>query len=392
MSIAGARGAHDDDPGDDSRDHLHGLRILMTADAIGGVWTYALDLAGALGAAGALVRIATLGPGPRPDQRAEVRRRGLDVVDTGYALDWLAQGPDAVRAAAAGVALLARRFGADVAHLNAPALAAAAARFPCPVVTVNHSCVATWWARVHGTPLPPRYAWGSTLTGEGLRAADLAIVPTAAFGALVQAAHGLARTPRAVHNGREVPAARPPVRMINEIFTAGRLWDEGKNVAALDRAAGRLPYPARAAGETAKPGGGAIRFAAIEAVGVWSGERMRHHLASRPVFVAPTRYEPFGLAILEAAQAGCALVLNDIPSLRELWDGAALFVDANDAALLAGTIRRVFEDFDARRALGAAAHARAATYSVAAMAAGMASAYRACRLGARTPEPAALDV
>ena len=391
MSIAGPRGALDDDLSHESRDHLHGLRILMTADTIGGVWTYALDLAGALGAAGAVVRIATLGPGPRPDQRAEVRRRGLDVVETGYALDWLAQGPDAVRAAAAGVALLARRFGADVAHLNAPALAAAA-RFPCPVVTVNHSCVATWWARVHGTPLPPRYAWGSALTGEGLKAADLAIVPTAAFGALVQAAHGLARAPRAVHNGREVPALSPPVRTIDEVFTAGRLWDEGKNVAALDRAAGRLPYPARAAGETAKPGGGAIRFAALDAVGVWSGERMRHHLASRPVFVAPTRYEPFGLAILEAAQAGCALVLNDIASLRELWDGAALFVDADDVALLAGTIRGVFEDPDTRRALGAAARAHAATYSVEAMAAGMASAYRACRARARVPETAALGV
>ncbi len=363
-------------------DDLRGLRVLMTADAIGGVWTYALDLAGALGAAGAVVRIATLGPGPRADQRAEVRRRGLDVVETGFALDWLAQGPEAVRAAAAGVALLARRFGADVAHLNAPALVAAA-RFPCPTVVVNHSCLATWWARVHGTPLPPRYAWCSALTGEGLAAADVAVVPTHAFGTLVEAAHGLARAPRAVHNGRDLPAVTAPAKVIDEVFTAGRLWDEGKNVAALDRAAGRLPYPARAAGETTKPGGGVTRFTALDVVGVWSGERMRRHLAAQPVFVAPTRYEPFGLAILEAAQAGCALVLNDIASLRELWDGAALFVDADDEADLAEAIAHVFTEPDARRALGAAARTRAATYSVGAMAAGMASAYRACLV--RTP-------
>ncbi len=383
MSGTGLRG--------DARDDLRGSRILMTADSIGGVWTYALDLAGALGAAGATVRIATLGPGPRADQRAEVRRRGLDVVETGYDLDWLAQDTAAVRAAALGIALLARRFGADVVHLNTPALAAAA-RFPCPMVTVNHSCVATWWARVHGTPLPPRYAWCSALTGEGLKAADLAIVPTAAFGTLVQEAHALPRAPRAVHNGRDVPGVAAPAATVDEIFTAGRLWDEGKNVAALDRAVAQLPYRARAAGETTKPGGGAARFATLDAVGVWSGDRMRCHLAARPVFVAPTRYEPFGLAILEAAQAGCALVLNDIASLRELWDGAALFVDADDVASLAGSIRRVFEDPDARRALGAAARARAERYSVEAMATGMAAAYRACRLGARTPEPAILGV
>ncbi len=31
----------------------------------------------------------------------------------------------------------------------------------------------------------------------------------------------------------------------------------------------------------------------------------------------PARYEPFGLSVLEAALSGCALVLGDIPSLRE---------------------------------------------------------------------------
>ena len=46
------------------------------------------------------------------------------------------------------------------------------------------------------------------------------------------------------------------------------------------------------------------------------------------------RYEPFGLAVLEAAQAGMRLVLSDIPSFRELWDGAATFVASRRADLL----------------------------------------------------------
>ena len=45
------------------------------------------------------------------------------------------------------------------------------------------------------------------------------------------------------------------------------------------------------------------------------------------IFAHPALYEPFGLSVLEAARAGCCLILSDIPSLRELWDGAAIFVD-----------------------------------------------------------------
>jgi glycosyltransferase involved in cell wall biosynthesis len=52
--------------------------------------------------------------------------------------------------------------------------------------------------------------------------------------------------------------------------------------------------------------------------------------AQAAIFVAPSRYEPFGLAALEASLAGCALVLGDIPTLRELWTGAALFVPPDD--------------------------------------------------------------
>jgi hypothetical protein len=37
------------------------------------------------------------------------------------------------------------------------------------------------------------------------------------------------------------------------------------------------------------------------------------------IYALPARYEPFGLSALEAAQAGCALVLGDLSSLREVW-------------------------------------------------------------------------
>jgi glycosyltransferase involved in cell wall biosynthesis len=54
-------------------------------------------------------------------------------------------------------------------------------------------------------------------------------------------------------------------------------------------------------------------------------------LARAAIYVSPARYDPFGLLPLQAALHGCALLLSDIPSYRELWDGAACFFRTNDA-------------------------------------------------------------
>ena len=45
-------------------------RVLMTADTVGGVWTYALDLSAGLGRSGIEVVLATMGRLPPPQQRA----------------------------------------------------------------------------------------------------------------------------------------------------------------------------------------------------------------------------------------------------------------------------------------------------------------------------------
>jgi len=98
-------------------------------------------------------------------------------------------------------------------------------------------------------------------------------------------------------------------------------------------------------------------------------------LACAAVFVSAARYEPFGLAVLEAAQAGCALVLSDIPTFRELWDGAARFVAPQDEAAIAAAITAVLDDPAERGGLEAAARERARRYTLEAMAEGMLAVY-----------------
>jgi glycosyltransferase involved in cell wall biosynthesis len=116
------------------------------------------------------------------------------------------------------------------------------------------------------------------------------------------------------------------------VFTAGRLWDEGKDARTLDAAAGILGVAIRAAGPIAGPDGAALRSENLHLLGALDADAMAHELASAAVFASAARYEPFGLAVLEAAQAGLPLVLSDIPTFRELWNGAARFVPCGRAA------------------------------------------------------------
>lgn len=351
-------------------------RLLLTTDTVGGVWQYSLELARALVPHGYDITLALTGPVPSATQRAMAQAvTGVTLVDTGTELDWLA--PDAAAIAAAGrqVARIADNMRADLIQLNAPSLAAGV-RFPAPVVAVTHSCLATWWQAVDGGLVPSDFAWRATVMGDGLRAASTVIAPSAALARATQLSYGLPAQPQVVHNGRALPFAAPAT-MQDVAFTAGRLWDRGKDMATLDRAAARMTVPLIAAGPICGPNGETARFNHVNAIGVLDDAALSARLAARPVFVSTARYEPFGLAVLEAAAAGCALVLADLPTFRELWKGAAQFVRPGDDQGFAEAIENFIGDLPRRLALGSAAQQRAARYTPAAMAAGMTAVYDA---------------
>ena len=67
------------------------LHVLMTADAVGGVWQYALDLSEGLRAHGVTTTIAVLGPSPSADQQAIAETTGAKLILTGLPLDWTAR-------------------------------------------------------------------------------------------------------------------------------------------------------------------------------------------------------------------------------------------------------------------------------------------------------------
>ena len=346
------------------------VRLLMTADAVGGVWQYAMELARGLRPHGIETTVALLGPPPTETQRAETSDVAL--VATGLPLDWMAH--DAVEIVEAGHALadLARQLRVDIVQLNHPAYAPAA--MPVPVVAAIHSCVATWWRAVEQGPLPESFRWQTDLVRAGLAAADRVVCPSLAFALAVQDAYGLAAAPAVIPNGRTA-ASIEPVAGDDFALTVGRLWDRGKDVATLDRAAARLGVPFKAAGAIEGPDGERQEFANLALCGRIDEAALAALLACRPVFASAARYEPFGLAVLEAALAGCALVLSDVPTFREIWGDAALFVVPGDDRGFAAAIDMLIGDPALRHVRGEAARARAARFTPQATASAMARVY-----------------
>lgn len=361
------------------------LRILITADAVGGVWQCSLDLARGLFRLGHETLLALTGPAASGQLKAAAAVPGLRLVE--LQPDAPAEDEASLRRTAEAIAALAAEARADIVQLHQPALAAFA-RFGRPVVAVHHNCVASWWEAVQGTELPADFAWRTERVRAGLHAADTVVAPTVAFGAAVQRRYGLREAPRTVHYGRS-PVAIPAGMPHDFVFTAGRLWDEGKNLGLLDVAAGAIDVPFRAAGPLDGPNGARVMFDNIHCLGTLEDEEMGRWLSARPVFVSTALYEPFGLAVLDAASAGCALVLSDIPAFRELWEEVAIFVDPRDQEGFTRAIAGLVGDDFERAVLGRAARERAARYTPDAMAAQMASLYRGLLPAVRGPVLAA---
>jgi len=318
------------------------MKVLLTTDTVGGVWDYTVTLARQLDALGCEVLIAAIGE-PRDERLARIST-GVQVTSRGYRLEWMEGAAEDVREAARWLRELSQLWAADVVHLNQ--LAYAAFGFPAPVVTVAHSDVLSWWTHVRGEGAPPDWVEYARWVGDGLRASDAVVAPTAYQASLLAQHYGIDGA-RVIHNGVEPPAGEPPAKGEPLVLCVGRAWDEGKGVDLLDAAVGMLGPgfpPVHLLGEAEAPHGGTFRASHLAMHGRVERAEVDGWMRRATVYAAPSRYEPFGLAPLEAALNGCALVLSDVGTFRELWDGCADFFPSGDAAALAGVLGRLADD------------------------------------------------
>jgi glycogen(starch) synthase len=363
------------------------MKLLMTADTVGGVFTYAVELAGALARRGVSVALAAKGGCLDAGQWEAAREvPGLEVFESAGKLEWMEEPWEDVRRDGAWLLDLADKLHPDVVHLND--YAHGALPFDAPKLVVAHSCVFSWFEAVRREPPPPAFDRYRREVARGLAAADLVVAPTRSMVDALERHYGPLPAARVIPNGRS--AARfPPGEKEGIVLCAGRLWDAAKNAALLDAVAGDLPWPVLLAGEEEHPdpahrGRRGPRRA--RALGHLDPLALSCFYSRSAIYALPARYEPFGLSILEAALAGCALVLGDIPSLRETWEGAALFVDPDGPELLRTLLARLIERDDLRAELSALARTRALRLTPERMANGYFEAYRELVLGARGEE------
>lgn len=108
----------------------------------------------------------------------------------------------------------------------------------------------------------------------------------------------------------------------------------------------------------------------VHVTGAWPHELAIEALRRSLFTVAPSLWpEPFGIVALEASAAGKPVVASDIGGLRDIVvdEETGLLVPPDDRLALVGAMRRLIGDDGLRERLGAAAAARAQTFSPAAI-------------------------
>ncbi|SEQ91532.1 Glycosyltransferase involved in cell wall bisynthesis [Faunimonas pinastri] len=351
-------------------------RILMTTDSVGGVWTYSLDLCRELSRRNIDVTLVVMGGKPNREQMRDAEfLSNVSLIATDLKLEWMQGAEDDLRIADELLIELEAERQPDIVHLNG--YHHAALPFQAPVLAVAHSCVTSWFRACRAEPVPAEWERYEHRVGECVRAADMIVAPTHSYYRTFTELHGQPRAGRVILNGRD-PNRFDPRRQKHPVaLGSGRLWDEAKNISLLCKAAEGLPYPVAIAGTACPPGSNRAELQPnVTELGFLPPPDLAGHMARSSVYVAPARYEPFGLGVLEAALSACALIVADIGTLRELWDGAAVFVSPDDAAGLHNALRALLDDPRRCEELGTLALERGRHFTAERMAEGYLDAYR----------------
>jgi len=329
------------------------MHVLVTADTVGGVWTYTRELVSGLIYRGHRVTLVSFGKLPRRDQllwMETLPSENLEYLPTEFPLEWMQDSEAQIKESQRYLERLVCKMQPDLLHLNQFCYGT----LPCaiPKIVVAHSDVLSWWQSVHGgaPPQTPWLEWYSQTLSDGLHGADVVVAPSQWMLDRITELYGITRG-KVIGNGRTPALFNPSAGKNNQVLSVGRIWDEAKQTSLLlsrQQAApvqivGSQHSPEKIAGSVVISGSADVQVSESQ-----SELALVTLFANASIYVASSRYEPFGLAPVEAALSRCALIVNDIETFHELWGDSALYFERNNADALAAAIRMLALDHHLR--------------------------------------------
>jgi glycogen(starch) synthase len=344
------------------------VHVLVTADTLTSVWTYSQELITGLVNRGVRVTLVSFGNIPLPHQTSWMGKlEGLEYHPTAFHLDWMHEGQLDFRDSCVYLTTLIKDLKPDLLHLNH--LGYGGLPVKTPRLVVAHGDLISWWKAVHGhEPNESRWLrWYRDAVIKGLSEADLVVAPSVWMLDMVRNCYTQPTHDAVIYNGRNPASFNPYVSKNDSVLAVGRLWDAGKQISLLTHH--KHPVPVCIVNSDELLSGPSMPITAevkvaedetcVSFKGAQTEAQLRTLYSRSAMFVATSRYEPFGLCTLEAALSRCAIVANDIPSFREIWGDAAIYFQANDADSLASVIRRLHEQRDLCRGYAVRAYQRA---------------------------------
>lgn len=304
------------------------MRVLLTTDTIGGVWTFTRELTEQLLTAGHAVALVSFGRQSSAAQAAWTQR----IADTfGHdflfrasdaPLEWMQDNTAVFPQGAEVLISVAEQFHPQLLHSNQ--FCWGALPLDIPRIVTAHSDVMSWAAATRPNNFQAS-AWLAryrALVHTGLEQADSLVAPTRWMrNALLTHFHVPCRF-HIISNGRNLAPSASDSRKLQAI-SVGRLWDQAKGLDTLLQL--NSPMPLLVAGEDQFESSAPATSAHITPLGLLDEPALLKHFTESSLYLATSVYEPFGLAPLEAALCGCAIVARDLDSFREVWGEAALY-------------------------------------------------------------------
>jgi glycosyltransferase involved in cell wall biosynthesis len=330
------------------------MKILMTTDNIGGVWTFATDMASGMKKHGIEVYLAITGNPLTEDQQQ--RLRNIPYYFEEFRQEWMDDPWHDIELTGQWLLDIKEEIEPDLIHLNAYSLGSI--NWDVPVIMTLHSCVLTWWEAVRKEKIPSCWNTYREMIASGIRAADMITAPSYAMLQSSEKKYGSYADKKVIYNGRD-PGHFHAGEVEKIVFSMGRLWDDAKNIRLILEAAPRIRYPIFIAGNNGKQGSPGNIPDNVHLLGQLSPASIADWLARSAIYLLPVLYEPFGYTFLEAAFSKCALVGGDIPTLREIWEKSMIYASNSSAESLANRVNELMEDKEQREKISEEAYHRA---------------------------------